>query len=178
METIRTPKWVYGHLQDGEEVISAISGLAGAKYYATSRRLLRLGRHGPQTLEYGEASVDLTKYGPGVGVLKGIIVLFGLLFLFAGVLTLVQPDFLSPKTTIPFIRENPHLWQAGFFALIGLVIIYVPLQHANAYYQLRGPDFDRLSPRELKGWRIERRRWGGGAADRFANLIKEKSGDR
>jgi hypothetical protein len=53
---------------------------------------------------------------------------------------------------------------------VGLFLIFIVLIMRYAYYQISSPGIDK---KDIKKWRIERFRWGGGAADAFAAALQK-----
>lgn len=170
MENIETPNWVKEQLLRGEKVISKLSH-GTVDYYATDKRLLRFrSRSDCDVLEYGKMSITFTKYGLGTSIIRAIAVLLGVLIISIGIFSFVGPTFRMNAgvyyTKAPFVYSL-LLWVMGLFLIMAVLL------GRYAYYRIEGPDFDK---KDLKKWRIVRNRWGGGKVDRFAKIVKERSG--
>lgn len=170
MESIEIPKWVEGQLLEGEKVISRLShGMAD--YYATDKRLLRFtGKSNCRALEYGKMSITFVRYGLGWSIFRTFSVIFGSLCIGFGILGFIGPTTHSGTTVMHWGAPFEYvllLWGVGLFCIL------LPLNSRYAYYQIKGAG---LYTQDLKKWQIVRNRWGAGNVDRFADIVKERSG--
>ena len=58
-----------------------------------------------------------------------------------------------------------------FMLLVGLLGIYSAVNERYAYYQIDAPD---LGVADRKRWRLDRKRWGAGKLEKFAETVKER----
>lgn len=169
MVNIKIPEWVKEHLSQGEQVISEIS-IRNTDVYATNKRLLRFTSKSKfDVLEYDKASITFTKYGLGTSIFRIFAVLFGLFCISLGIFTYIGPEY-QVGTTL-YRMKAPFAFSLLFLG-IGLIVIVAALWGRYGYYQIEYPDLDK---KNLKNWRIMRNRWFSGKADRFAEIIKERT---
>lgn len=162
MQIIKVPKSVAEQLSNDERVIGKVSS-GGVDYYATDQRLLRFtGPSRYQELDYAQLSITFIKGGI-VGTIGSILVIL------LSLAIIVFPHWaISPENVRPL-----HFSVYLLCYIIGISFILMALIVFYGRYQISAPGFDK---NEFRRWRIQRYRWGSGNADKFAKIVKERSG--
>ena len=169
MGIIRVPRVVADKLLNEETVLRKYETRA-ADYYVTNKRLLRFKSESKYAIIANtDVSIKLVKYGIGWKIFVFFTVLLGLLLIGLGIVIYLDQGMNSSTSISGYSPLFPDFLLPIFSWIGGAFTIVVALTFRYAYYQFEAPGIDQ---HEIKKWRIDRLRWGGGGADKFVRVAK------